>query len=494
MMSLRGCRHEIIMKTRCLVLCALGVLVVNCSVLAQPQQAWVNRYNGGFTNKTHTPLAMKLDSAGNIYVGGSSQNASNFYDYVVLKYAANGTQLYVSRYSSNNGVNFTVTGFTLDAAGNAYATGTGGTVKFDITGAVAWAAPYNGNDLAADTNGNVYVTGFSTTQYATAKLNSQGSNVWMRTYVYVTSPGSPVAVSQKVAVNNVGNIYVAGWANTIPYYFFGQLNYYSDPIMLMYDSSGNTLRTTVGYFGNHTWGTTVGLITDNKTNVYVVGATADADVAKVNSIGQTEWIQYVGSPPPPVNGTILDANGNVYVAGGAYLGVKLASTNGQVVWGVDQYLTSFASGNGIALDNVTNVYVVANSTTSGFATLKYDSNGNQQWVIRYNGPANGNDGATAIAVASDGSIYVTGYSANTNGGSDITTIKYGNITNLQKKSDGSIQLQFFGNPGQSYHFKATTDFLSWTNLGSSLADTNGVFYFLDTNAPLFPYRFYRWYY
>ena len=54
-----------------------------------------------------------------------------------------------------------------------------------------------------------------------------------------------------------------------------------------------------------------------------------------------------------------------------------------------------------------------------------------------------------------------------------------------------MQLQFFGTPGQSYIFQATTNFLNWTNLGYSLADTNGLFEFLDTNAPLFLYRFYR---
>ncbi len=143
-----------------------------------------------------------------------------------------------------------------------------------------------------------------------------------------------------------------------------------------------------------------------------------------------------------------------------------------------------------------NVYVTGVSTNSStgndFATLKYDNDGNQQWVIRYNGPANGNDGATAIAVAPDGSIYVTGYSQNTSGGTDITTIKYGSITNIQKKSDGTVQLQFFGAPGQSYNFQVTTNFLNWGNLGSSLADTNGIFGYLDTNALLFPYRFYRW--
>ena len=105
------------------------------------------------------------------------------------------------------------------------------------------------------------------------------------------------------------------------------------------------------------------------------------------------------------------------------------------------------------LDVVGNVYVTGVSANTGtgndFATVKYDNNGNQQWVIRYNGPANGNDGATAIAVAPDGSIYVTGYSQNASGGSDITTIKYGNLTNIQKKSDGTSNSSFSALPAKA---------------------------------------------
>jgi uncharacterized delta-60 repeat protein len=501
------------MKTSTLILCALGVWAVNNSVLAQPQQAWVARYNGGYTNKIHTPLAMKLDTAGNIYVAGSSQNVSNFYDYVVLKYTPNGTLQWAARYSPTNGGTYPANGFALDQNGNTYLTGgieqgyeggvigNGATVKFNPNGQVAWVAPYTGNDVAVDTNGNAYVTGFSTTQYATAKLNSTGSNLWTRTYVYVTSPGTPVAVSQKVAVDNAGNIYVAGWANTISYYFSGQLHYYSDPIMLMYNPDGNVSRTNSGYFDyTHSWGTTVGLIPDNQGNVYITGNEDSYLMAKINAGGQTMWSFEKG---PSVSAMAIDSNTNSYLdglrmegGGATSYGTFKLDSNGQELWEEDYYPVSGQhQATAIAPDNLGNVYVTGVSTNTGtgndFATVKYDTNGNQQWVIRYNGPANGNDGATAIAVAPDGSIYVTGYSQNTSGGSDITTIKYGNLTNIQKKSDGSIQLQFFGNPNQSYNFQATTNFLNWTDLGSSLADTNGLFEFLDTNATLFPHRFYR---
>ena len=502
------------MKTHYLILCVLGVLVVNDSVLAQPQQAWVQRYNGGFTNKIHTPLAIKLDAAGNIYVAGSSQNASNFYDYVVLKYAPNGALQWSAGYSPTNGGTYPVNGFALDQNGNTYLTGgivnqnryandksyligNGGTVKFNTNGALAWAVPYPGNDLAVDTNGNVYVTGFSTTEYVTAKLNADGSNLWTRAYVGDSGPDNPVSVSQKVAVDEAGNVYVAGWADYNGFYYPGHTNltYYSHPIAFKYDGAGNCLWTNMYEgVGGINWGQTIGLIPDNEGNVCVTGnGDRTYETAKVNAGGQTlwNWLYGVG---PNVTAITIDTNGNAYLTGDGYLTTKLSSTNGQSAWLINQ---NWGYANAIGLDKSLNIYVTGftNTGASGndWETVKYDNNGNQEWVIRYNGPSNGNDGATAIAVAPDGSIYVTGYSQNASGGSDITTIKYGNLTNIQKKSDGTVQLQFFGTPGQKYNFQATTNLLNWTDLSSVIADTNGLFQFLDTNAPLFPYRFYRWY-
>src|SRR6267143_326557 len=66
----------------------------------------------------------------------------------------------------------------------------------------------------------------------------------------------------------------------------------------------------------------------------------------------------------------------------------------------------------IAIDSAGNIYVTGGSdgsdTGNDYATVKYDSSGQEQWVARYNGPGNGSDQAHAIAIDSAGNVYVTG--------------------------------------------------------------------------------------
>jgi hypothetical protein len=80
------------------------------------------------------------------------------------------------------------------------------------------------------------------------------------------------------------------------------------------------------------------------------------------------------------------------------------------------------------VDTNSNVYVTGTSTGSGslldFLTIKYSSAGTPLWTNRYNGPANGDDQAQAVAVGTSTNIYVTGASASSAFGLDYVTIKY----------------------------------------------------------------------
>lgn len=132
-----------------------------------------------------------------------------------------------------------------------------------------------------------------------------------------------------------------------------------------------------------------------------------------------------------------DGSGNVYVTGMSYgsgtdydYATVKYNANGKRLW-IKRYN---GPGDGaddataIAVDGSGNVYVTGES--EGYATIKYSTNGKQLWLRKYNGPAHGADGAEAIAVDGSGNVYVAGSSMGSGTASDYATVKY-NTTGKQ---------------------------------------------------------------
>lgn len=84
--------------------------------------------------------------------------------------------------------------------------------------------------------------------------------------------------------------------------------------------------------------------------------------------------------------------------------------------------------NALALDSAGNVYVtgfsLGSSSNRDFLTLKYNSDGERQWVARFNTPVNNIDEASDIAVDASGNILVAGFSVGANGNPDYFIIKF----------------------------------------------------------------------
>jgi hypothetical protein len=82
----------------------------------------------------------------------------------------------------------------------------------------------------------------------------------------------------------------------------------------------------------------------------------------------------------------------------------------------------------IALDAAGNIYVtgLSNDSISGydFATIKYNANGVQQWIQRYNGSGNDYDEAIHLVVDAAGNVFVGGYSKGSALFNDYALIKY----------------------------------------------------------------------
>ena len=135
----------------------------------------------------------------------------------------------------------------------------------------------------------------------------------------------------------------------------------------------------------------------------------------------------------------LDASGNIYVTGTSshfendiwqsdYTTVKY-NADGTQEW-VANYngpQNSPDMATALAIDCSGNVYVTGESgfySNKDYATVKYNSKGVEQWVIRYNGPGNSSDIARDIAVDCSGNVYVTGTSEKPYDWKIYTTIKY----------------------------------------------------------------------
>jgi hypothetical protein len=89
---------------------------------------------------------------------------------------------------------------------------------------------------------------------------------------------------------------------------------------------------------------------------------------------------------------------------------------------------SYDDAKSLVIDESGNVFVTGASGNTGtgddYATIKYDTNGNELWVKRYDGSASGDDRGYFIAVDTSENIYVTGLSMGIETGSDFATVKY----------------------------------------------------------------------
>ena len=76
--------------------------------------------------------------------------------------------------------------------------------------------------------------------------------------------------------------------------------------------------------------------------------------------------------------------------------------NGPVDGSGDVFVTGYSDGG------------PSSGTLYDYATIKYSNAGVLLWINRYNGPGNRDDYVRAVAVDTNGSVFVTGYSATSN--------------------------------------------------------------------------------
>ncbi|MCC7159284.1 MAG: SBBP repeat-containing protein, partial [Ignavibacteria bacterium] len=226
--------------------------------------------------------------------------------------------------------------------------------------------------------------------YATIKYNSSGVQQWVARY---NGTGNNNDSAHSIAVDISGNVYVTGGS-------FGSSTK-DDYATVKYNSSG-VQQWAARYNGSLDSSDVASLLkVDGSGNVYVTGGsvvnstTIDYSTIKYNSSGVQQWV-------------------SKYNGARSYLGRFGLSMLAVDSFG-DPYVSALSKGSGV---------------TVGYATIKYNTSGVQDWVQTYYGLG---DTAVVFSIAVDGSanVYVTGSSAGIGTGGDYTTIKYSQSIGIQ---------------------------------------------------------------
>ncbi|MBX0332432.1 SBBP repeat-containing protein [Pontibacter sp. HSC-14F20] len=307
---------------------------------------------------------------------------------------------------------------------------------------------------------------------------TQASQEWVATY---NGPEDSRDGATAMVVDATGNVYVTGFSYASRPVNDSEAS--KDIATIKYNSAGEQLW--VARFNGSVNGAdhAVDIGLDAAGNVYVTGYSADSETAdsdprsrydyvtiKYNATGDEQWVAYYNGPGngwDQATALEVDAAGNVYVTGSVYVDgpgfggsanydyatIKY-STDGDVQW-IKRYnrpsgLADRATS--LALDASGNVYVtgtsldIADIFRSSAATIKYDAVGNEVWIVRYSGPENMSSVyASDLALDVAGNVYITGYSWSELDSDDLPMYDY---TTLKYSSAGVLQWDRFFDSGE----------------------------------------------
>jgi len=404
---------------------SLFLSALHRSVQSGPVQIW-NSFLGGLSQDYS--YAVAVDSAGNVYVAGRSEGSWG----APIQAFSGGTEAFVAKLNSSGFLEWNT---FLGSPGNE----------------VGWG-------LAVDGSGNVYVTGYSTSNWGSpirpysggydayvSKLNPQGIRLWN---TFIGSTGNDYG--HAIAVDPDGNICVAGasgstWGSPVHPFAGGT----SDGFLAKLNANGDLLLNTfLGGSGEDS----VHAVAAAKDGTFCVGGysragwglpqnpfsggVADAFVAKLSGSGDLEWNTFLGSSGADYGEAVAVAEtDDIYVCGSSDSGwgsplnphaggsdsfaAKLAG-NGFLQWNTFIGGAGDDFSQGIALDRRGNVYVAGYGDTKwGFPVVPFagvedafvadlDSLGTRRWNTFLGGT--GSDGGWGLVVDNPGMLYIVGNS------------------------------------------------------------------------------------
>jgi hypothetical protein len=271
------------------------------------------------------------DQSGNIYVTGRAWQYTASHDFVTVKYAPDGTRLWMDTFDQGGGFH-TPSSMDIDQSGNLFITGggqSGGliTVMYTSTGVRQWIKEQPGSagqGIKADGNGGIFVTGsFYDVNTGTGndvrllKYDLSGNLVWQKFYDFGNSE-----YGKLVNIDSQSNIYITGYGD-LPGQFSGWLT-------IKCDSSGNMLWYN-RFKANQGWeefpyfamtGPADELYITGNVGVPSGGTTYNGlETIRYNSDGSNPWVAGVNLYGGIGKGLALGADLSLYVVGMYYYSV-----------------------------------------------------------------------------------------------------------------------------------------------------------------------------
>ena len=359
-------------------------------------------YLGG--SGTDVGKSIAVDGAGNAYVTGYTTstnfptknplqgNLGGAWDAFVAKLNDTGSGLVYSTYLGGSNQD-KAQGIAVDAAGNAYVTGSTNSTDFPTA-----------NALQATSSGGA--DGF------VAELNAAGSALVYSTYL----GGNFSDLLNAIAVDGSGNTYVTGSTSSTTFpttvgAFQTTLGGQTDAFITKLTAGGTGLAYST-YLGGSTTDVGYGIAVDSAGNAYVTGYTTSTNLPTSPGAFQTS-----------LSGGLNDTDAFV---------TKLNPTGTGLVYST--YLggsTGADYGYGIAVGSTGNAYVTGETRSNNFPVTNalqsmYAGGGADAFVTELNetgsglvystylGGSTGGDTGYGIAVDSTGNAYVTGQTSSTN--------------------------------------------------------------------------------
>ncbi|HYP19552.1 MAG TPA: SBBP repeat-containing protein, partial [Chloroflexia bacterium] len=331
---------------------------------------------------------MALDSAGNIYVLGSTNTYDDFWDFLVTKLSPHGQQVLYQVILGGTRQDFGAA-LAVDGAGNAHVLGNVTSNNFPTL-----------NPIQAQNLGSVELT--------ISKLSPTGAMLWS---TYLGTPGAEAG--SQIALDSVGNVYLSG-STAEP--DFPMVNAYQPANAGMIDgfvtgiNAAGTAILFSTYFGGQYDDDMRDVWVDASNNIYVTGFTRSTNLP----------VQNAYQPQPSGDGDAFvtkftpQAQGLVW---STYLGGNNGTLPGQDI------------GEAIRTDSIGNVYVTGYTESPSFPTTpgsvqpnthggldafvtKFTPDGQALVWSTYLGGSGtdprGRDRATAITIDAGGYVYITG--------------------------------------------------------------------------------------